>query len=120
MRKILLALAVSGALFAKTFLVSTLEQKEVLNSLYKVSPVLKVYMKEGIIKVKVFKDKKFYIIKLFTPYGSQNLYLTLDKRYLISGEVIDLKTRTPLLPPANKEVVRKGVMFTFGKGKKRY
>jgi thiol:disulfide interchange protein DsbC len=118
MKKIVMAITISGALFAKSFLISTLEKKEVLNSIYKVSPILKLYINQGLIKARVFKDKQFYIVKLFTPQGSQNLYLTLDKRYLISGEVIDLKTRTPLLPPANKEIVKKGVMFSFGKGKK--
>ncbi len=119
MKKILLPVVLAGALFA---LDKPLSQQE-LNSVIKASviyPQLSQAMKKGDIKLKGTKKDGFYIIEVKTPRGKGLIYITADKKYTIIGRVISNQTKKPLMPdfPKNTEIIKKGVMFTFGQGNK--
>jgi len=119
MRKLLLPVILTAALFAAD---KPLSQQE-LNSVIKASaiyPQLSEAMKKGEIKLKGTKKDGFYIIEVETPRGKGLIYMTADKKYTIIGRVINNQTKKPLLPnfPKNADVVKKGVMFTFGSGNK--
>jgi thiol:disulfide interchange protein DsbC len=113
------------ALMAVTALVwgdKILTQKEVTEIL-KATPFyerLAPMLKKGIAKAKGVDQGDFYIIRMDTPRGRGNIYVTKDKKYSILGTVIDNKTQSPVMGnfPVNKEVVKKGVLFSFGHGKK--
>jgi thiol:disulfide interchange protein DsbC len=49
-----------------------------------------------------------------------NIYITADKKYTIIGRILDNKTGAILKGnfPVNKQTVKEGISFTFGKGKK--
>jgi thiol:disulfide interchange protein DsbC len=78
-----------------------------------------------------FKDAKFrgvqkgdfYIIEVQAKRGTARFFMTKDLKYTILGTVLDNNTKRPLVAdfPAkefkgNKEVVKNGVMFSFGEG----
>ena len=118
MKKLLLSLSVVASIFAFD---KVLPQKEALNIL-KATPLynqVAPLVKKGKIKLKATKKDDFYVIEIDTPRGAGLLYVTTDKKYTIIGRVID-KNGKPLLPnfPKNAEIIKKGVMFTFGKGDK--
>ena len=101
---------------------SQLSQSEVMDIL-KVTPVyprVAPLIKAGKIKVKGVKEGDFYILRLDTPRGVGNIYVTTDKKFTILGSVFNNATKKPLVGnfPVDKQVVEKGVMFTFGHGKK--
>ena len=115
MKKILIGIAAASLAFASTKLSDT-KAMEIL----KTSPVYNqiAQAKQRGLKVNAIEGKDFYIYKLTSPRGNAYLYITKDKKYTIIGQVIDNKTKQPVVFPANKEVINKGVMFTFGKGNK--
>jgi len=119
MKKLLTSVLLISSLFGFSKVLSPQEVNDVLKAsiLY---PRLAPEIKKGNIKVKgVYKDG-FYVLKLILPGGSGYLYLTKDKKYTIIGKVINNKTGDVLKAPelVNKDIVKKGVVFTFGKGKK--
>ena len=118
MKKLILSLSVAVSIFAFD---KVLPQKETLNILketplyQRLAPILK---KENI-KLKGTLKDDFYIIELDTPRGKGLIYVTKDKKYTIIGRIID-KNGKPLIPnfPKNANIVKEGVLFTFGKGDK--
>jgi len=76
-------------------------------------------IKKGKIKVKATLKDEFYLIELITPKGKGLIYVTKDKKYTIIGRVLKNNGEI-LIPnfPKNAEIIKKGVMFTFGEGKK--
>jgi len=123
MKKFVNSILVSSLMVSTLFGFDKLLSKQELNNVLKSSiiyPRLSQDIKKGIVKARgVFKDG-FYIINLKTPRGSGNIYITKDKKYTILGNIINNQNGSPLTAhfPINKEIVKKGVMFTFGKGKK--
>ena len=120
MKKLLTSIALSGALFASSMqLLPVNKAKEILNaSIFKIQPYYRFLARKGVIKYKVYKSDDFYVVKLSANGGSEVYYVTLDKKYTVSGNVIDNSKGSYLVPPANKKIVDNGVVFTFGKGKK--
>ncbi|WP_457565054.1 thioredoxin fold domain-containing protein [Caminibacter sp.] len=119
MKKIILSLSIAAGLFAFD---KVLPQNETLNIL-KSTPIynqLAPLLKNKKVSAKATEKEGFYIIEINTPRGKGLVYVTKDKKYTIIGQVIDNKTKKPLIPnfPKNVEVIKKGVMFTFGKGNK--
>jgi len=118
MKKLLLSLSIAGMLFAADKILPQTQTQEILKStpLYnQIEPLIK----EGKVKTKAtFKDG-FYIIEIDTPRGKGLIYVTKDKKYTIIGRVLKNNGQM-LIPnfPKNAEIIKKGVMFTFGKGKK--
>jgi len=115
MKKIVLSISAIAFALASTQL-SDKKAMEILKS----SPVYDqiAQAKQRGVKVNAIEDKDFYIYKLTSPRGNAYLYITKDKKYTIIGQVINNKTKEPVIFPPNKEVIQKGVNFTFGKGKK--
>jgi thiol:disulfide interchange protein DsbC len=66
------------------------------------------------------KTKDFYVILLKKRNTTGTMYITTDKRYVVFGNVFDLKEKMPLTitPPVNEKVVKEGISFTYGNGKK--
>ena len=119
MKKFLLPLVIAGSLFAADKLLNSQE----LNNVLKATPVypqLENIIKKDNAKIKGTKKDGFYIIEVSTNRGKALLYVTADKKYTIIGQVINNQTKKPLIPnfPKNAEIIKKGVMFTFGEGKK--
>jgi len=118
MKKLILSLSVAVSLFAFD---KVLPQSEAI-SILKSTPIynrLAPLIKKGQLKTKVVLKDDFYLIELDTKRGKGLLYVTKDKKYTILGKVIDNKGKV-LIPdfPKNAQIVKNGVMFTFGKGKK--
>ena len=119
MKKFLLSLVIAGSLFASDKLLSNQE----LNSVLKATPLypqLENMIKKNNAKIRATKKDGFYIIEVSTNRGKALLYVTADKKYTIIGQVINNQTKKPLIPnfPKNAEIIKKGVLFTFGEGKK--
>ncbi len=119
MKKLLLSLAIAASLFGADKLLSQKQTIEIL----KTTPIysqIQPLLKKGKIKAKATEKEDFYIIELQAPRGNINIFVTKDKKYTILGRVIDNKTKKLIQPdfPKNAEVIKKGVMFTFGKGNK--
>jgi len=118
MKKIILGLSVAASLFAYD---KVLPQKETINIL-KATPIygqLAPMIKNGKIKTKATLKDNFYIIEIDTPRGKGLIYVTKNKKYTIIGRVLKSNGQM-LIPnfPKNAEIIKKGVLFTFGKGKK--
>ena len=118
MKKLILSLSVAVSIFAFD---KVLPEKETL-SILKSTPLysrLAPLLKKDNIKLKGTLKDNFYIIELDTPRGKGLIYVTKDKKYTIIGRVID-KNGKPLIPnfPKNANIVKEGVLFTFGKGDK--
>ena len=118
MKKIILSLSIAASLFSFDKALSKNETLSILKStpIYnRVAPLIK----KNKIKTKATLKDNFYIIELDTPRGKALLYVTKDKKYLILGRVID-KNGKLLIPdfPKNTQIIKQGVMFTFGKGNK--
>jgi len=118
MKKLLISLTLAASLFA---LDKVLPQKETIKVL-KSTPIydrLAPLIKKGKVKAKATLKDGFYLIELITPRGKGLIYVTKDKKYTIIGRV--LKNNGEILVPnlpKNAEIIKKGVMFTFGEGKK--
>ena len=118
MKKIILSGLLTLSLFASDKMLSKTETNNILKS----TPIYKQLapqIKSGKIKTKATKKDGFYIIELDTPRGKGLLYITADKKYTILGRVLKNNGQM-LIPnfPKNANIIKKGVMFTFGKGKK--
>ena len=118
MKKIILSGLVALSLFASDKMLSKTETNNILKSspLYnRIAPQIK----KGNIKTKATKKDGFYIIELDTPRGKGLIYITADKKYTILGRVLK-KNGQMLIPdfPKHAEIIKKGVMFTFGSGHK--
>ncbi len=119
MKKFLLTSIIAVSLFSFDKL---LPQKETINIL-KSTPIynqIAPLLKDKKIKIKATQKEGFYIVELDTPRGKGIIYVTKDKKYTILGKVINNKTKQVVLPnfPKNTEIIKQGVMFTFGKGDK--
>ena len=118
MKKIILSGLLTLSLFASDKMLSKTE----INNVLKSTPLytqLAPRIKNGKIKAKATKKDGFYIIELDTPKGKGLLYVTADKKYTILGRVLK-KNGQMLIPnfPKHADIIKKGVMFTFGKGNK--
>ena len=118
MKKLLLSVGVVASLFASDKVLSPAQAMNVLKSsaLYqRLKPAL-----NKDVKVKGVENKSFYIIEIDTKRGRGLLYITKDKKYTIIGRVIDNKSGQMVVPhyPIDKDLVKKGISFTFGNGDK--
>ena len=118
MKKILISSILALSLFGFDKVLPQTKTLEVLKStpIYnKIAPLLQ----KGKIKTKATLKDGFYIIEIDTRRGKGLIYVTKDKKYTIIGRVIS-KNGKMLIPnfPKNADIIKKGVMFTFGEGKK--
>ena len=118
MKKIILSLGVAASLFAFDKILPNQQTNEILKStpIYnQIAPLIK----KGKIKTKATLKDNFYIIEVITPRGKGLIYVTKDKKYTIIGRVLK-KNGEMLVPnfPKNAKIIKKGILFTFGKGNK--
>jgi len=118
MKKIILSLSVAAGLFAFD---KILPQQETIHIL-KATPIygqIAPLIKQGKIKTKATLKDNFYIIEIDTPRGKGLIYVTKNKKYTILGRVLKNNGQM-LIPnfPKNAKIIKNGVLFTFGHGKK--
>jgi len=116
------ALVLNTSLFAKAEKkVKYLPKDQVIN-LLKVVPnshnIINDY-KNRRINIYVEKKDGFYIV-MIKGNRSGEFFISENKKYAIFGTVVDLKTKKPVKGdfPLNKKVIKDGVAFTYGVGKK--
>jgi thiol:disulfide interchange protein DsbC len=122
MRKVLLSLSLVAGLLASDKLLPQKQVEKILKS----SPVysqVKSKLNKGL-KVKGVDKGDFYIITVYGKQGEGNLFISKDLKYTILGNILDNKKKIPLradypVEPfkGNKEIVKNGIVFSFGKGK---
>jgi len=120
MKKILISITLGISLFVFDKVLPQNKTIEILKSTPIYNQIVSL-IKKGKIKVKSTLKDNFYIIEVTTPKGKALIYVTKNKKYTIIGKI--LKQNGQLLMPnfpknANADIIKKGVMFTFGKGKK--
>ena len=121
MKKMLLSLSLMASLFAGD---KFLNQTEATN-LIKKTPIYAQFKNNKQVKLKGIEKKDFYIITVSTKRGEANLFITKNLKYTILGTIIDNKTKQTLKAnyPAtdfkgDKNIVKNGILFSFGNGKK--
>ena len=128
LKKILIPTTLTLSLFANTNLSTQIKNNAYLDKNQTVS-ILKKFpngnivvnqYKKGFLKAYIQPKKEFYVVLLSQNGQRAQAFLTKDKKYLIIGQVINLKSKKPVTGhmPINKNVLKKGVVFTFGKGNK--
>lgn len=118
MNKILLTLTVTTALMGTLFAVETVVDKSKFSELKKLNAVLQ----DTVLTIKGAIEKpESYILKLEarSPQGSQNITAFLDKKTseLYIGSAYDKKGNA-ITFPTDAKIVKDGVAFTYGNGKK--
>jgi len=118
MKKFLISLTLAASLFAFDKVLPQNKTMEILKStpIYnQIAPLIK----KGKIKTKATLKDGFYIIEFITRRGKELIYITKDKKYTIIGRILKQNGQM-LVPnfPKNAEIIKKGVIFTFGEGKK--
>lgn len=123
MKKVALSISLIASLFASDKLLAPQKTKNILEKTPLYSQ-LKSKLNKGILKVKGVEKKDFYIITVYNKKGEGNFFVTKDLKYTILGNVLNNQTKQPIRPnyPAeafkgNKQIVKDGVLFSFGKGK---
>ena len=82
---------------------------------------LSLFKESGINIHNVFDADSLYVILVKNGAGVETLYLTKDKKFLISGNAIDMEKREKLTAPLeNIEIAKNKESFVFGKGKEEY
>ena len=122
MKKVLLSLSLVAGLFASDKL---LPQSKI-DTIVEKTPIfaqIKTRFKDA--KIKGVEKKDFYIITIYDKRGEGSFYVTKDLKYTILGQVLNNKTKQPIradypVKPfkGDKNVVKNGIVFSFGKGKK--
>jgi len=118
MKKILVSITLAASLFAFDKVLPQNKTMEILKSTPIYNQIASL-IKKGKIKTKAALKDNFYIIEITTSKGKGLIYVTKDKKYTIIGKVLKQNGQM-LVPnfPKNAEIIKKGVMFTFGEGKK--
>ena len=122
MKKVLLSLSLIASLFAGDKFLNADQATKILQKTPFYSK-MKNRLKNNL-KIKGIEKSNFYIITIYDDRGEGNIFVTKDLKYTILGNIIDNKTRQYVKPnyPAkkfkgNKQIVKDGVLFSFGKGK---
>ena len=124
MKKVLLSLSLIATLFGADKLLAENKALKIIKN----TPIyskLKSKIEKKEIKVKGTEKGNFYIITLYNNKGEQSLFVTKDLKYTILGVILNNKTGKVLEPnypvepfKGDKNIVKNGVVFSFGTGKK--
>jgi len=124
MKKTLLSLSLVASLFAGDIVLS---KDSALNILKKTPIYTQVAQRinQDEIKVKGLDKGDLYVITLYNKKGAQNVFVTKNLKYTMLGLVLNNITKEPVIVdyPAkpfkgNPQIVKDGVLFSFGHGKK--
>jgi len=123
MKKILLSLSLVASLFAGDKILTSSQALKIVKETPIYTQLQNKLNKD--IKVKGIEKDDLYVITLYNKKGEQNIFVTKNLKYTILGMVINNKTKRPIevnYPAApfhgDKQVVKDGVLFSFGKGSK--
>lgn len=110
-KKLLLALAVTTSLNAATEL-SKNEIKQIEE--------LELFKRAQISVVKAYDMGNLYALNIKVQGNSDEVFLTKDKKSLITGEVINTQTGAKVSAPADVSNLEGKEAFTYGSGKDEY
>ncbi len=104
-----------------TLLASTLfAQSELSKSDIKKMEELNIFKKSGISITKGIDADSLYILNIKAQNAVDTIYLSKDKKYLISGDVLDVNNGMPLSMPVDVSILKGKEAFTFGTGSDEY
>jgi len=110
-RNVLLSLAVATSLNAADKL-----SKNEINSIQK----LNLFTNAQITVNKGYDVGSLYLLDITVRGNSDEIYLTKDKKYLLTGDAINTETGSKLSVPADMTGVIGNEAFTYGNGKDEY
>jgi thiol:disulfide interchange protein DsbC len=99
---------------------SLLAQTELSDSQIKQMENLNIFKKSGISITKGLDADSVYILNIKAQNAVDTVYLTKDKKYLISGDVLDANNGMPLTMPVDVSILKGKEAFTFGTGSDEY
>ena len=99
---------------------SLLAQTELSDSQIKQMENLNIFKKSGISITKGLDANSVYILNIKAQNAVDTVYLTKDKKYLISGDVLDANNGMPLTMPVDVSILKGKEAFTFGTGSDEY
>ncbi|GGD45872.1 hypothetical protein GCM10012288_20220 [Malaciobacter pacificus] len=99
---------------------SLLAQTELSDSQIKQMENLNIFKKSGISITKGLDADSVYILNIKAQNAVDTVYLTKDKKYLISGDVLDVNNGMPLTMPVDVSILKGKEAFTFGTGSDEY
>jgi len=126
MKKLLLSVSLmvsifNANLFAKENKIHYLSKKETIELLKTLPNSEKLINQYEHNKINIYVEPKedFYIVMIKGERRGQ-FFITKDKRYAIFGSILDLKKKKNIIGdfPINKDLIKKGVAFTYGSGNK--
>ncbi|NQY20204.1 MAG: thioredoxin fold domain-containing protein [Campylobacteraceae bacterium] len=107
-------------LIACVFLLSTLSAKEVSPKVLKEISSLKMLKNSGVEVKKAYIQNDIYLLEALIQGRLQTLFLTKDKKNLITGKVYDVNKAMELSIPINVAILKGKEGFSYGEGKDEY
>lgn len=109
-------------IFLSLFLALTLEakEKELTNKQMLEFESLELFKKAGIKVEKAYDIGSLYLLSIVVQGNKDEIFLTKDKNYLISGAVINTTTGMQIKAPVNLAILKDKEAFTYGNGKDEY
>lgn len=99
---------------------SLFAQTELSNAQIKQMEELDILKRNNISITKAVDANSIYILNIQSKNAVDTIYLTKDKKYLISGDVLDVKTSAQLTMPVDVSILKGKEAFTFGTGSDEY
>lgn len=81
---------------------------------------LELFKKNEIKIVKAFDAGSLYVLNIKIKENSDEIFLTKDKKFIISGAVVDVNTGSTLSAPVDVTILKNKEAFSFGTGKDEY
>lgn len=81
---------------------------------------LALFQRAGIKVEKAFDSGEFYVLKIEAQGRKDELYLTKDKKFVVSGSVINTSNGLPLKAPVDLSALKGKEAFTYGDGKEEF
>lgn len=111
-----------NVIFLSLLLVLNLEakEKELTNKQMLEFESLELFKKAGIKVEKAYDIGSLYLLSIVVQGNKDEIFLTKDKNYLISGAVINTTTGMQIKAPVNLAILKDKEAFTYGNGKDEY
>ncbi|MCJ8326739.1 MAG: thioredoxin fold domain-containing protein [Campylobacterales bacterium] len=101
-------------------LMSSLSAKEVSSKVLKEISSLEMLKSSGVKIQKVYIENDVYLLEALIEGRLQTLFLTKDKKNLITGKVYDVNKGVELTIPINVAILKGKEGFSYGEGKDEY
>src|SRR5574344_2159519 len=111
-----------NVIFLSLLLVLNLEakEKELTNKQMLEFESLELFKKAGIKVEKAYDIGSLYLLSIVVQGNKDEIFLTKDKNYLISGAVINTTNGMQMKAPVNLAILKDKEAFTYGNGKDEY